>query len=194
MAPPDAAGDLRQTSEAWRPFIRYARDPTRLHAGDAIDGWLVHELPGHADGHICLLADGVLIAGDHLLPRISPTVGLYPEARPDPLGDYLASLERTIELAPRLAFPGHGEPIEDPVARAHELIEHHRRRLDDTEALLGREGRTGYDLSLALFPDARSPVQCRLAVAETLSHLERLAFDARAGRAGDGGSLSYTAG
>ena len=56
--------------------------------------------------------------------------------RPDPLGDYLASLERTIELAPRVALPGHGEPIEDPVARAREIVEHHRVRLDETAAAL----------------------------------------------------------
>src|SRR5207245_2270835 len=77
------------------------------------------------------------VGGAHALQKISPTVGLYPDARPDPLGDYLASLERTIELAPRVAFPGHGDPIDDPVGRAEELLDHHRRRLDETEALLG---------------------------------------------------------
>ena len=45
----------------------------------------------------------MLIGGDHLLTRISPAVGLYPESRPDPLGDYLGSLQRTIELAPRIS-------------------------------------------------------------------------------------------
>ena len=72
---------------------------------------------------------GVLVSADHLLGRISPTVGLWPASRPDPLGDFLESLERTIELAPRLALPGHGDPIADPVGRARELIEHHRERL-----------------------------------------------------------------
>jgi len=45
----------------------------------------------------------VLIAGDHLLRRITPAVGLYPESRPDPLGDYLTSLE-WIALAVSLVF------------------------------------------------------------------------------------------
>ena len=80
-----------------------------------------------------------MIAGDHLLPGITPAVGLYPEARPDPLGDYLQSLERTVRLSPRLALPGHGEPIGEPVTRAQELIEHHRNRLDATAALEVRQ-------------------------------------------------------
>ena len=80
----------------------------------------------------------MLVSADHLLGRISPTVGLWPASRPDPLGDYIASLERTIELAPEIALPGHGEPIADPVGRAHELIEHHRERLAVAEAALDR--------------------------------------------------------
>ena len=176
-----------------QPFIHYVRDPELLHAGDTVDGWLVAEFPGHADGHICLLADGVLIAGDHLLQKISPTVGLYPDARPDPLGDYLASLERTTELAPRVVYPGHGEPIRDPAGRARELIAHHGQRLEKTRAALGPEPRSGYDVSLAVFGAELSPTQRRFAVAETLSHLERLARIGDAARRGDDGAVTYTA-
>ena len=140
------------------------------------------ELPGHADGHICLLRDGVLVAGDHLLGAITPTVGLYPDSRPDPLGDYLASLERTVELAPALALPGHGDTISDPVSRAREIVEHHRKRLDETAAALGPEPRTGYDVSLALFGDNLDASGRRFALAEALAHLERLVREGRAVR------------
>ena len=140
------------TSRAlFAPFIRFARDPELLREGDEVDGWRVLELPGHADGHICLERDGVLVAGDHLLGAITPTVGLYPESRPDPLGDYQASLRRTIELAPRIALPGHGDTVADPVARAREILEHHERRLDQTAAALGPEPRSAYEVSVALF-------------------------------------------
>ncbi len=123
-----------------------------------------------------------MIAGDHLLPRITPAVGLYPESRPDPLGDYVASLERVVELAPRLALPGHGDPIADPAGRAREIVEHHRDRLDEAVAALAGAPRTGYELSYDLFPDDRGPGQRRFAVAETLSHLERLVVEGRAAR------------
>jgi glyoxylase-like metal-dependent hydrolase (beta-lactamase superfamily II) len=190
--PTPVANELIEQGHAFAPFIRYAIDPELLYEGSELEGWRVLELPGHADGHLGFLRDGVLIGGDHLLRNISPAVGLYPESRPDPLGDYLASLERTIELAPRVVYPGHGEPITDAAARARELIEHHHRRLAETVAALSDEERTAYDVSLALFGEQLGPTQRRFAVAETLSHLERLVREGRAARAGDLQRVTYT--
>jgi glyoxylase-like metal-dependent hydrolase (beta-lactamase superfamily II) len=191
-APEPIANELIEAGSAYAPFIRYARDPVPLRGGDTVDGWAVVEMPGHADGHLCLVRDGVLVAGDHLLPRITPAVGLYPDSRPDPLGDYLASLERTARLGLRLALPGHGEPLDDPAGRARELIEHHRRRLDTTAAALDETPRTGYEVSLVLFGAELPPAGRRFAVAETLSHLERLVRDGRARRHEDDVRVSYT--
>jgi glyoxylase-like metal-dependent hydrolase (beta-lactamase superfamily II) len=191
--PAESAEELIEQGHAFAAFIRYSRDPSLLYEGSTLAGWTVVELPGHADGHLGFLrADGVLIGGDHLLQTISPAIGLYPESRPDPLGDYLRSLERTIELAPRIVYPGHGEPVRDPVARAKALVEHHRRRLDETSRLLNGQGLTPYEISLCLFGDDLSPTQRRFAVAETLSHLERLVREGRARRAGDDGTVTYT--
>jgi glyoxylase-like metal-dependent hydrolase (beta-lactamase superfamily II) len=139
-----------------------------------------------------LLKDGILIAGDHLLPRITPAVGLYPDSRLDPLGDFLASLERVAELAPRLALPGHGEPIDDPAGRAREIIEHHRERLDATEEAIRESPQSGYAISCVLFPGELSAAQRRFAVAEALSHAERLVVEGRASRSGDDESVTYT--
>jgi glyoxylase-like metal-dependent hydrolase (beta-lactamase superfamily II) len=191
--PPSAANDLIELGHAFAPFIRYAPDPELLCEGSELDGWHVVELPGHADGHLGFLRDGLLIAGDHLLDRISPAVGLYPESRPDPLGDYLASLQRTIELAPRIVYPGHGEPIYDAAARGRDLLEHHRERLDATAHALSAAGRSAYQVSLDLFGPELAPTQRRFAVAETLSHLERLVREGRAARSGGDGPVSYTA-
>jgi glyoxylase-like metal-dependent hydrolase (beta-lactamase superfamily II) len=191
--PQREAAELRHEADTFAPYIRFARDPAPLSAGDEIDGWEIVELPGHADGHICLLRDGVLLAGDHLLPEITPTVGLYPDGRPDPLGDYLVSLGRTIELAPTLALPGHGEPITDPVRRARELLDHHRNRLDQTRSALDARPQTAYELSLALFGQRLRPSERRFAVAETLAHVERLVCTGRAARTGDDIPFTYTA-
>jgi glyoxylase-like metal-dependent hydrolase (beta-lactamase superfamily II) len=184
--------DLVVQGHAFAPFIRYALDPELLYEGAEVGGWDVVELPGHADGHLGFIRDGVMIGGDHLLQRITPAVGLYPESRPDPLGDYLRSLERTIELAPRVVYPGHGEPIDDAPARARELIEHHRIRLDEHAAALSPEPRTAYEISLGVFGRELTPTQRRFAVAETLSHLERLVREGRARRLGDDNLVSYT--
>jgi glyoxylase-like metal-dependent hydrolase (beta-lactamase superfamily II) len=190
--PREVADQLGEEAEAARPLIRYQRDPVLLHAGDEVDGWRVLDMPGHADGHICLLGEGVLVAGDHLLPGTTPAIGLWPGQRPDPLGDYLDSLERTIALGARLALPGHGEPIADPDRRARELLAHHAERLEQTAAALGATHRTGYEISLALFGGDLPPSERRFAVAESLSHLERLVLDGRARKHEDDGGFTYT--
>jgi glyoxylase-like metal-dependent hydrolase (beta-lactamase superfamily II) len=165
---------FREEAAAFVRFVRFERDPMLLSPGQEIDGWELLHLPGHADGHLALLRDGILVAGDTLLGTITPNVGLYPDSRPDPLADYLASLERIVALEPRLALPGHGEPIGDPAGRAKELIDHHEQRLEQTSAALDHERRTAYDVSLILFPEPLSPVLRRFALAETRAHLEYL--------------------
>ena len=192
-APDDVTEELVGQSSVYRPFIRYQRDPILVEAGEHVDGWELIAAPGHADGQLCLVRDGVLVAADHLLGRITPTVGLWPASRPDPLGDYLAALDRTIELDPRIALPGHGEPIDDPAGRARELQEHHRLRLEETVAALGTEPQTGYQLSFALFGADLPAAGRRFAIAETLSHLERLIRQGAAQRHEVDGAVTYTA-
>jgi glyoxylase-like metal-dependent hydrolase (beta-lactamase superfamily II) len=183
--------DLRRESDALAQLVHMTAHPEPLEPDDTIDGWRVVHLPGHADGHLALLRDGVLIAGDAILARISPVVGVYPDARPDPLGDYLGTLERIIELAPAVAFAGHHEPIEDPATRARELLQHHRQRLDDTRAALSAEPASGYEVSHHLFGAELISAQRRFALAESLAHLERLVRDGRAERLEEDGRVLY---
>ncbi|MDQ5820029.1 MAG: MBL fold metallo-hydrolase, partial [Actinomycetota bacterium] len=146
--PEEDAGGLRRESDMLADVVHLPADPHFLDAGDEVDGWEILHLPGHADGHLGLLREGVLIAGDALLATISPNVGLYPGGRPDPLGDYLDSLGRIAELAPSVAYAGHGPTIADPAARARELVEHHRERLERTRAALDGAALTAYEISL----------------------------------------------
>ncbi|HEX5585257.1 MBL fold metallo-hydrolase [Gaiella sp.] len=191
--PPAATDELVEQGSGYRPFVRFQPDPDRLEPGDQLDGWDVVGAPGHADGQLMLLRDGVLLAADHLLDRISPTVGLWPNSRPDPLGDYLGALEAAIELGPTLALPGHGDPLTNPVGRARELLAHHRDRLAATASALGDEPRSGYEVSFPLFGDDLKPSARRFAVAETLSHLERLVREGGARRDETVGGVAYTA-
>ena len=192
-APDDVTAELVGQSSLYRPFIRYQRDPVLVEAGESIDGWELVAAAGHADGQLCLLKDGVLVAADHVLDRITPTVGLWPASRPDPLGDYLEALDRTLELAPKVALPGHGDLVRDPAGRVRELEEHHRVRLEEASAALEPEPRTGYELSFALFGEDLKPAGRRFAVAETLSHLERLVQVGAASRTEVDGTVAYTA-
>jgi glyoxylase-like metal-dependent hydrolase (beta-lactamase superfamily II) len=190
--PPEVAEELIESGHVFADFVRFAWNPTLVDPGDTVDGWRVHATPGHADGHLVLHRGDVLIAGDTLLTPITPAIGLYPESRPDPLGDYLASLRLVSELAPRVSYGGHGAAVEDPAGRSAAIAAHHDDRLDRTHAALGRQPRSGYAVSHELFGSTLAPIQRRFAVAETLSHLERLVVLGRAERREDDRTVSYT--
>jgi len=191
--PPGVSEELIESGHVFADFVRFAWNPRLVDEGDEIDGWRVVATPGHADGHLSLRRDDVLVAGDTLLTPITPAVGLYPESRPDPLGDYCATLERLAALDLRASYGGHGEPVLAPSARCAEILAHHDDRLARTEAALAAEARTGYDVSLDLFGTELAPIHRRFAVAETLSHLERLVVLGRAERREDGRIVAYTA-
>jgi glyoxylase-like metal-dependent hydrolase (beta-lactamase superfamily II) len=191
--PAEEAARIQADSERLLSRVRYAHDPELLDPGDEVDGWSVLHLPGHADGHIALLRDGMLIAGDTILGGITPAVGLYPDSRPDPLGDYLGSLRRIEELAPAVALGGHGSVMDAPAERAREILAHHAERLALAEAALGAEPQTAYEVSLALFRSNLPPAQRRFALAESLAHLERLVLEGRAERVDADGVTRYLA-
>jgi hypothetical protein len=83
-------------------------------------------------------------------------------------------------------------PIAGPAQRAREIAAHHDGRLAQAEAALGKTRRSGYELSHALFGHALPAIQRRFAVAETLSHLERLVALGRAARHEDDRLVTYT--
>jgi glyoxylase-like metal-dependent hydrolase (beta-lactamase superfamily II) len=149
-----------------------------VEAGDTIDAagttWRVVLTPGHADGHLCLhdQPGRRLLAGDHLLERISPAVGRFPQASADPLGNYLDSLDRVARLDVDLVLPGHGAPFTGARDRCIALAAHHERRLDACLAALRDGPRTAHEVALQVFGPQREPSNQRFAVTETLAHLE----------------------
>lgn len=184
--PADETGSVMRESDALSAAVHYMPEPEPLEPGDELDGWRIVRLRGHADAHVTLVRGDVMIAGDVLLAGITPTIGLYPGGRPDPLADYLETLDHLETMQLRVAFAGHRTPIADPAGRAREIRAHHAERLDLARAALDGRPRTAYDVSLALFPSELPPAGRRFALAESLAHLERLAFAGRAARA-DGG-------
>jgi len=184
--PADQAAGIVAESNAMVAAVHWHPEPRLLDPGDEVDGWRVELLRGHADGHIVLLRDGVLIAGDTILQGITPAIGLYPDSRPDPLGDYFETLDRIEAIAPRVAYAGHKETILDPAGRAREIRAHHVDRLERTQAALQSPPLTPYEVSLRLFDSELSSTLRRFATAEALAHLVRLEADGRAERTEDG--------
>jgi glyoxylase-like metal-dependent hydrolase (beta-lactamase superfamily II) len=132
--------------------------------------------PGHTDYHAVLIdeRDGVLFSGDHVLPRITSNIGLYPSSRDDPLGDFLDALARMRDLPVKRVLPAHGDPFDDLAGRIDELLAHHAARLDATIAVIGTADHDAYTIARKLFPVLRSPHEERFALAETLAHLRHL--------------------
>ncbi len=147
--------------------------------------------PGHTPGHVCLHLEeqhpsrlpghGRLLSGDHVLPEITPHIGLYEDPDDttvtDPLGDYLASLERIAHLSPAEILPAHQHPFTDAPARVRQLLTHHESRLTGL-ALLLTEPLTPWQLAERMDwnrPWHQIPYDSRtIAVSEAEAHLRRL--------------------
>lgn len=189
----DAVAGMPVDREFVRVFSRYRRliegvpEIQEVNDGDHLDGWRVLWTPGHAPGHICLYRreDGILIAGDHLLPGFTPNIQMGSE-RPDPVQDYMCSLRRVAQLDISLVLPAHGEPFVDAAARAAELIAHHEDRLGTLEQLLGEAPTSTARLTEGLFGDLERDEDRLLAEMETHAHLEHLRLRGRAVTASPG--------
>lgn len=168
----------------------------RLHSGDLISmggrSWRVHTADGHADEHATFhcLDEDLLIAGDQILQRISPVVGVFAtEPRADPLSAYLASLEHYARLPDQvLVLPSHGLPFYGLHARIAQLRQHHAARLEMTLAALDQP-RTASECAHRLFERAMQEGQWFLALAETLAHLHYLLARGEVSCEQDGGGL-----
>jgi glyoxylase-like metal-dependent hydrolase (beta-lactamase superfamily II) len=158
----------------------------RVVAGDQVElagsRWRVLVGEGHAPEQVTLhcAERNLLLAADQILPRISPVIGVWAaEPDADPLGDYLRSLAQYRELPPDCrVFPAHGLPFAGLRERLDQLAAHHEQRLERTLAACA-EPATAADVLRALFNRPLDAHQTGFALAETLSHLNRLL---RAGR------------
>jgi glyoxylase-like metal-dependent hydrolase (beta-lactamase superfamily II) len=141
--------------------------------------------PGHTRGHVVFTdrQAGLLFAGDHVLPHITPSIG-FEACPPDlPLGDYLESLNIVRRLPDLRLLPAHGPVTSSAHARIDELIAHHSRRLSAMAAVLdGRGPLTAYQVAGAVPWTRRNrelteldPFNQTLAVCETAFHLDLLA-------------------
>ena len=164
--------------------VRLVRDGETLTLGS--QRFQVFWTPGHSDYHLCLLReDGLFIAGDHILPGITPNIGLYPHARPNPLQDYFEALTRVRDLPARLVLPGHRRPFTELAARVDALRAHHVERSALLLSALAAHpgGATATMLSIALFGDRlQGADDHRFALVETLAHLEYLRAQGQAAR------------
>ncbi|MGW3410940.1 MBL fold metallo-hydrolase [Streptomyces sp. NBC_00243] len=166
--------------------------------------------PGHTPGHVCLHLEeahpaqlpgnGRLFSGDHLLPEITPHIGLYEDPDDatvtDPLGDYLDSLERVGRLAPAEVLPAHQHAFADAPSRVGELLTHHEDRLTGLLTLLSAP-LTPWQLAERMEwnrPWDQIPYGSRnIAVSEAEAHVRRLVKLGRAEAVTGSDPVTYVA-
>jgi glyoxylase-like metal-dependent hydrolase (beta-lactamase superfamily II) len=138
--------------------------------------WQIIPGYGHSPEHACLYdaQRRLLIAGDIVLPDITPNISLYPGSHGDPVGAYLETLERLLRLVPDdvIVFPSHGVPFRGLHKRLGELCAHHERRFARLTEVLKTGPQTAAEAMRGLFSHrdlAGSDVF--FALGETMAHL-----------------------
>jgi glyoxylase-like metal-dependent hydrolase (beta-lactamase superfamily II) len=153
---------------------------------------LAHATPGHTRGHIVYedTVDGLLFTGDHLLPRITPSVAFEHAPEELPLTSYLASLRMFADGPARRMLPAHGPAGASAKDRARELLDHHDRRLKVVYDHVVTGARTAFDIATLMRWTRHNKTLSQLgtvhamtAVLEVRAHLEHLAH---------GGALTRT--
>ena len=128
--------------------------------------WTVLVTPGHHPGHVCLLSEAGLVAGDMV-------AGIGTILIPPGTGDmdvYIEQLQRLQQLEPHLMFPSHGPVIPLPDKTLAYYIKHrmerHQRVLDAVKSGLRIVSEIAIE-AYANTPDAHPG----LAQDQTLAHL-----------------------
>jgi glyoxylase-like metal-dependent hydrolase (beta-lactamase superfamily II) len=131
--------------------------------------------PGHTPDHFCLHDPeaGLFIAGDHVLPTITPHISGLSSSE-DPLLSFFYSLDRVGEIAGiQKSLPAHGHPFDDLKKRTEEIKHHHYERLEKIREISRDFGRPASveEFSQRLF---RPRSWGSMAESETYAHLEHL--------------------
>ncbi len=159
--------------------------------------------PGHTPGHYVFAdrADGLLFAGDHVLPTITPSIGFTVPPTPQPLGDFMASLTKVRALPDLRILPAHGPVAPSSHARVDELIVFHEQRLERSLAALASgpltsaqvAGHLGWTRHEHAY-DELDVFSRGMAAMETKAHLELLVARGQATRSeGADGVVTFAA-
>lgn len=183
---PEGEAEVMSNSQrALSEIVKPAVPAVQLDGAETLDvgrrTLRVEWTPGHSPGHICLYDDGdkVLLAGDHILPELSPNIGLHPQSTPDPLHEYLEGLKRLAGYEPRLILPAHGRPFMDVATRVKELLAHHKKRLEQIANIVSRGERSAWSVALEQWGPRDNSWEKRAALQEGLAHLQALAVEGR---------------
>lgn len=171
---PAAREALEEMYRAGKSLFKSVRLDRKLRDGERIvNGYVVHHVPGHCPGQICLQVGDVLFTADHVLARITPHQSPAAITPFCGLELYLQSLDKIRRLPGiRLALPGHEEEIRDLAGRIDAIARHHEERLDQVLDVCAGP-RSLLEISRALFGELGGYTRL-LALEEAGAHVEYL--------------------
>lgn len=183
--PDEVAAEIAMGNQAEHPFSDMAAPDVLLDHGDLVPlpGRKVSAVwtPGHTPGHLCLYeeSENLLLTGDHVLPRISPNIGLQPHAAEPALAAYLRSLESAAAYDGAEVLPAHEYRFTGLANRVRVLLAHHERRCEEVITILGQRGpsttwQVTRELSWSRGWAAVTGFMRRAALAEAGAHLQYL--------------------
>ena len=167
----------------------------RIREGDVLTignrRWRIVTGRGHSPEHSCLVSDdGLMIAGDQVLPRITSNVSVYPtEPYADPLGDWLESIEALRHIDPvTLVLPAHNEPFTGLHTRLDQLRDDHTDKLEKLLELCATP-RTAVESFSTLFRKPINESDYGIATGEAVAHLHWLEERGKIRRITDAGGV-----
>jgi glyoxylase-like metal-dependent hydrolase (beta-lactamase superfamily II) len=199
--PEDVTVALRSVSRSFRGWGSHVAVTQPLEDGGVLglgDRRLeVLHRPGHSPSDTVFWDEErkILIAADHLLPKISsnplitrPLDGS--ERRTQALVTYIESLRKTREMPAEIVLPGHGEPITEHVELIDSRFASHERRKEKIHRLIAERPRSGYEIAQALWGNV-AVTQAFLTLSEVIGHADLLVNEGRVCEAEDDGVIRY---
>ena len=199
--PEDVTVALRSVSRSFRSWGSHVAVTKPLDDGGVLElgdrRLEVLHRPGHSPSDTVFwdAERQILIAADHLLPRISsnplitrPLDGS--SRRTQALVTYIESLRKTREMPAEIVLPGHGEPITDHVELIDSRLAGHERRKEKIHRLIAERSRNAYELAQALWGNV-AVTQAFLTLSEVIGHADLLVNEGRVREADDGAVIRY---
>ncbi|HVW35473.1 MAG TPA: MBL fold metallo-hydrolase [Acidimicrobiia bacterium] len=183
-APPEEIEALSHAAMPVIGFVSLVKPDVLLEDGDKpeVPGWDLQAIwtPGHSPGHLCFWEprNRLMLTGDHVLPRITPNISFHPQSGDDPLGSFLASLDKLRPYDSQEVLPAHEHRFVGLQGRLDELTAHHQSRFDEVLESI----RAGDDTAWAVAThmkwsrswDRIEGFMRRAAVSEAVAHIRAL--------------------